>query len=118
MYLKLVVPRFLSFTYGDRASSTAASYLWNKLPLIKRRCDSLNQSSVAERLRLWVNLGVISPLSDWEVVGSNPTAGMSRIGFLSREEISIVFPSRKRFVFHSPPNKCTLWPICSPVLLL
>ena len=27
------------------------------------------------------NLGAMPPLSDWEVVGSNPTAGMSRIGF-------------------------------------
>ena len=36
---------------------------------------------VAEWLRRWVNLGVMPPLSDCEVVGSNPTAGMIRIGF-------------------------------------
>ena len=43
--------------------------------------SALNQCSVAKWLRQWVNLGVMSQLSDWEVVGSNPTAGMSRIGF-------------------------------------
>ena len=37
------------------------------------------------------NLDVKPPLSDWEVVGSDPTAGMSRVGFLYREEISMVF---------------------------
>ena len=40
------------------------------------------QSSVGEWLRLWVNLGLAPSLSNWEVVGSNPTAGMSRIGFV------------------------------------
>ena len=41
----------------------------------------VDQSSVAEWLGWWANLGVTPPLSDWEVGGSNPTAGMSRIGF-------------------------------------
>ena len=53
---------------------------------------SLNQSSVAEWLRWWVNLGVMPPLSDWEVVGSNPIPGMSRIGF---------FYPRKKFQWFS-----------------
>ena len=39
------------------------------------------QSSVAELLKWWVNLGLAPPLGDWSVVGSNPTADMSRIGF-------------------------------------
>ena len=33
------------------------------------------QFSVAEWLNWWVTLGVMPPLSDWEVVGLNPTAG-------------------------------------------
>ena len=53
-----------------------------------------------------VNLGVMPPLSDWQVVDSNPTAGMSGIGFfLSREEISMVFPRRKCFVFTLYPTR-------------
>ena len=40
-----------------------------------------NQSLVAKWLRWWVNLGVTPPPSEFEVVGSNPTAGMSKLGF-------------------------------------
>ena len=40
-----------------------------------------SQCLVAEWLRQWVNLGVMPPLSDRQVVGSNSTAGMSRTGF-------------------------------------
>ena len=36
------------------------------------------KSSDAEWLRLWVNIGVTPTLSDWEVVGSNPTAYIGR----------------------------------------
>ena len=32
----------------------------------------------------WVNLGVIPTLSDWEVVGLNSKAGMSRAGFFTQ----------------------------------
>ena len=44
---------------------------------------SWNQSLVAEWLTWWANLrvGVTAPLSDWEVVGLNPTSSMNRIGF-------------------------------------
>ena len=73
---------------------------------------------MAEWLRWWVNLGVTPPLSDWEVVGSNPTAGMSRIRLvLSRKKIN-GFPKPKMFRIYSLNNKITLWPICSFVLLL
>ena len=37
-------------------------------------------NSVAKWLR-WTNLGVTPPLSDWKVVGLDPTSGMSRVGF-------------------------------------
>ena len=43
------------------------------------------------------NLGVTPPLSDWEVVGSNPAESMSRIRFhASREEPSMIFLGRKK----------------------
>ena len=45
-----------------------------KMPSVLLRRSA--QCSVAEWLGRWANLGVI-----WEVVGSNPTAGMSRLGF-------------------------------------
>ena len=50
---------------------------------------------MVEWLRRWVNLGVTPPLSDWEVVSSNPIASMSGIQLLSKEEISMFFPIRK-----------------------
>ena len=39
-----------------------------------------------------VNLCVMSPLSDWEVGGSNPTAGMSMIGFFIQGRNFYGFP--------------------------
>ena len=51
-----------------------------------------NQSSMAKQLGRWANLAETPPLSDWEIVGSNPTVGMSRLGFLSWEEIPMIFP--------------------------
>ena len=53
---------------------------------------NFNQSTVAEWLRCWANLGVTPPLSDWEVVGSNSTAGMSRLGFFIQGRNSNGFP--------------------------
>ena len=38
-----------------------------------------------------------SPLSDCEVMDSNPTVGKSRIGFFIQERNSNVFPNRKCF---------------------
>ena len=56
----------------------------------------LDQSSVAEWLRQWANLGLKPPLSDWEDVGSNLTAGTSRIGvFYPGKKFQCFFPDRK-----------------------
>ena len=73
------------------------------------------QCSVAKWLRRWANLGVIPTT---EVVGSNPTAGMSRLEFFIQGRNSSGIPLRKMFLIYSPPNKITSWPICSHVLLL
>ena len=73
-------------------------FFWYKKKVIVQR--SLNhkiECSVAEWLRQWVNLGVTPPLSDWEVVGSNPTGGMSRIGFLIQGRNFDGFPWTKMF---------------------
>ena len=46
---------------------------------------------MAEWVRLWakIHVGVAPPLSDWEVVGLNPTASMSRIGvFMQGRNVS------------------------------
>ena len=56
---------------------------------------------MSEWLRWWVNLSVTPPLSAWEVVGSNPTAGISRIGFKKFPNVSLMF------LIHSPTNKIT-----------
>ena len=53
------------------------------------------QSLVAEWLRLWVNLDVLPPLSDWEVAGLNPTVCMSRLKFLSRDFYPASTPSER-----------------------
>ena len=67
------------------------------------KVNSINQFSVAEWFRWWANPGVNSPLSDWEVVGSNPTAGMSRIGFFMQGrhfnvQIGVCFPRDQRIL--------------------
>ena len=56
--------------------------------LIKKICIRFYENLNAET----VHSGRVS---DWEVVGSNPTAGVSRLDFSSREEISMVFFGRK-----------------------
>ena len=57
------------------------------------------QCSVAEWLRWWANLGVMwPPLSYWEVVDLNPSAGMSRIGF------KLFHPGKKFQWFSLPEN--------------
>ena len=76
------------------------------------------QSLMTEWLRWLVNLGVMPPVSDWKVVGSNPTAGMSRIRVLIQGRNFTGYPLPKLFRIYSPPNKITLWPICSHELLL
>ena len=76
------------------------------------------QSSVAEWLRQWTDLGVTAPLTDWEVVGLNPTASISRIGYSIQGRNFNSFTKPKIFRIYSPHNKITLWPICSRVLLL
>ena len=82
--------------------------------LIKREthgAESSDQSSVAEWLRLCANQVFTPPLCDWEIMGSNPTAGMSRIGFLSREVIPMVFPDQKCFssLLHPTRSPCGLF---------
>ena len=61
--------------------------------------------------------GLSPPLSYWEVVGSSPTASISRLGFFIQGRNSNGFLRPKMFRIYSPPNKITLWPICSHVLL-
>ena len=54
----------------------------NKLFLKQRRTFLYKYTDIlsGQVAKCWVNLGVMPPLSDWEVVGSNSTAGMSKIG--------------------------------------
>ena len=63
--------------------------------------NNQKQSSVAKWLRQGVSLAVTLLISHWEVVGLNPTAGMSRLGlFFSREEISMVsLPNNVSYLF-------------------
>ena len=77
-----------------------------------------NQCSVAEWLRRWANLGVITNTELLGGRGSYPTAGMGRLGFFIQGSSFNGFPWPKMFCIYSPPNKITSWPICSHVSLL
>ena len=52
---------------------------------------------MAEWLVWWTSIGVKTPLSDWKVVGSNPTASISRIGFFIQER-NVNVPILRRFI--------------------
>ena len=72
--------------------------------------------SVAELLWRWGNLGWKPPMSDWEVVGSNPTAGMNRIGICIQGRNFNGFPWLKnvsdQFSTQHDHLVAYLWPIC------
>ena len=57
------------------------------------------------------------PLNDWKVVDLNPTASISRTGFLFILERNLKDFSLQK-IFHTYSPKITLWPFCSHVLLL
>ena len=83
---------------------------WNIYAWMKR-----NQSSAAERLRWWTNLG-FNTTTEW--------LGGCGLESHSRHEQDRVFYPGKEFqwfsltenVSYSPPNKINSWPICSRVL--
>ena len=73
------------------------------------------QFSVVECLGHCASLDTKPPLCDWEVMGLNLTAGMSRLGFSSREDIPMVFPDRKCFESILHPTRSLRGPIFSCV---